>query len=78
MVERRREVTAVALPYVSFRHTYTFASADLVVASDSTLRFRSSDEIEESLSANAFSTSAVPEAPDRPGLEFVFIAQRLP
>ncbi|MGI9157265.1 MAG: class I SAM-dependent methyltransferase [Marmoricola sp.] len=78
MVEQRREVTEVALPYVSFRFTYTFASDGHVVTSDSTLRFRSRDEIEESLSVSGFSTLEVREAPDRPGREFVFIAQRLP
>lgn len=75
-VEQRKEVTRVALPYVSFRYTYTFASDGLVVTSDSTLRFRSRAEVEESLTANGFSAVDVREAPDRPGLEYVFMAKR--
>lgn len=77
MIEQRREVTAVVLPYVSFRHTYTFASDGQDVTSNSTLRFRSRAEIEESLLVSGFRTLEVREAPDRPGREFVFIAQRL-
>ena len=75
-VEQRRELTEVALPYVSFRHTYTFASDGSVFTSDSTLRFRSRAEVEESLTANEFDTLEVREAPDRPGREYVFVAQR--
>ncbi|MCZ3387721.1 MAG: class I SAM-dependent methyltransferase [Actinomycetia bacterium] len=75
-VERRFEITEVALPYVSFRYTYTFASDGLVVTSDSTLRFRGRATIEEDLASNGFNTLEVREAPDRPGLEYVFVAQR--
>jgi ubiquinone/menaquinone biosynthesis C-methylase UbiE len=75
-VEQRHEVLDVALPYVSFRYTYTFASDGLVVISDSTLRFRGRTEIQESLTANGFRTVDVRDAPDRPGLEYVFVAQR--
>jgi ubiquinone/menaquinone biosynthesis C-methylase UbiE len=75
-VERRMEVTRVALPYVSFRYTYTFASDGLEVRSDSTLRFRSRAEVEESLADNGFTTLDVRDAPDRPGREYVFVAQR--
>lgn len=75
-VEQRREVTEVALPYVSFRYIYTFASDKSVLTSDSTIRFRSRAEIEESLTANGFSAIDVREAPDRPGQEYVFLALR--
>jgi ubiquinone/menaquinone biosynthesis C-methylase UbiE len=75
-VEQRREVTSVSLPLVSFRYTYRFASDGLVVTSDSTLRFRSQEEIEQTLAATGFTVVAVREAPDRPGREFVFVAQR--
>jgi SAM-dependent methyltransferase len=44
-VEHRREVTAVDLPFVSFRDTYTFGSGGAVVTSGSTLRFRGRDEV---------------------------------
>jgi SAM-dependent methyltransferase len=75
-VEQRREVTAVDLPLVSFRYTYTFLADGTVIASDSTLRFRSREELEISLSAAGYQVLDVREAPDRPGREFVFIAQR--
>ena len=76
-VEQRREATEVDPPYVSFRYTYTFASDGSVLTSDSTLRFRSRAEIEESLTANGFTTLDVREAADRPGQEYVFVALRV-
>lgn len=75
-VERHFEMTEVALPYVSFRYTYTFASDGFVVTSDSTLRFRSRATIEEDLASNGFNTLEVRAAPDRPGLEYAFVTQR--
>ena len=75
-VEQRREVTEIALPYVSFRYSYRFARDGQVVTSDSTIRFRSHDEIEEGLAATGFTTLEVREAPDRPHCEDVFIAER--
>lgn len=74
-VEQRREVTQLALPYVSFRYSYRFAVDGLVLTSDSTLRFRSRDEIEQSLATTGFTVLDVRDAPDRPGREDVFIAQ---
>jgi ubiquinone/menaquinone biosynthesis C-methylase UbiE len=74
-VEQRREVTAVDLPFVSFRYTYTFLADGQVVTSDSTLRFRSRAELESSLAAQGYQVLDVREAPDRPGREFVFITQ---
>jgi SAM-dependent methyltransferase len=76
VVEQRIEVTEVALPYVSFRYTYAFASDGLTVRSDSTLRFRSRAEVEASLTTNGFTPLDVREAPDRPGKEYVFVARR--
>jgi hypothetical protein len=76
-VERRGEVTAVNLPLVSFRNTYTFRSDGSVISSDSTLRFRGREELESSLTAHGYEVLEVREAPDRPGREFVFIAQRI-
>jgi ubiquinone/menaquinone biosynthesis C-methylase UbiE len=75
IVEQRREVTKVALPYVSFRYTYTFADG-LKVSSSSTLRFRSREEVEETLTTTGFNTLDVRDAPDRPGREYVFVARR--
>ncbi|NES15488.1 MULTISPECIES: class I SAM-dependent methyltransferase [Micromonospora] len=77
-VERRLEVTDVSLPLVSFRYTYRFLTDGVVVTSDSTLRFRSREEVESSLAANGYRVVDVREAPDRPGREFVFVAQRSP
>ena len=76
-VELRTEVTDVALPLVSFRHSYAFPDGE-VLHSDSTLRFRGRDEMEASLAAHGFVTLEVREAPDRPGLEHVFVARRTP
>jgi SAM-dependent methyltransferase len=75
-VEQRRQVTAVNLPLVSFRYTYTFLADGAVITSDSTLRFRSRDELESSLAAEGYRVLDVREAPDRPGREFVFITER--
>lgn len=74
-VERRFTLDTVELPYVSFHYDYVLPDRT-VVRSDSTLRFRSRDEIEESLRAAGFTTLDVRDAPDRPGREFVFIATR--
>jgi len=75
-VERSLEVTDVSLPFVSFRYTYRFLADGVVVTSDSTLRFRSRKELEGSLIAHGYRVRDVREAPDRPGREFVFIAER--
>jgi SAM-dependent methyltransferase len=75
-VEQRREVTAVRLPLVSFRYTYTFLADGAVLTSDSTLRFRGRGELESSLAAHGYRVLDVRDAPDRPGCEFVFIAER--
>ena len=76
LVERRLEVTAVDLPFVSFRNTFTFLADGAVLTSDSTLRFRDRDEVEASLTARGYRVREVRDAPDRPGREFVFIAER--
>jgi SAM-dependent methyltransferase len=75
-VERRGAVTAVNLPFVSFRYTYTFLADGAVITSDSTLRFRSRRELESSLASQGYQVLEVREAPDRPGHEFLFITQR--
>ncbi len=64
VVERRLQITAVALPLVSFRYTYSFARDGDVVTSDSTLRFRSAEEVDRSLTENGFRTVEVREATD--------------
>ena len=76
-VETWVELTDVSLPLVSFRHTYVFASDGMTLTSDSTLRFRSRDEVEAALVAHGYAVDEVRDAPDRPGREFVFLARRL-
>ena len=75
MVEQQREVTQVSLPFVSFRYIYRFDDG-AVITSDSTLRFRSREEVESSLAVHGYRVVEVRDAPDRPGREFVFIAER--
>jgi SAM-dependent methyltransferase len=70
------EVTDVSGDLVSFRSTIAFLRDGDVLTSDSTLRFRSRVEVEDSLAAAGFVTVEVRDAPDRPGRELVFIAQR--
>ena len=68
------QLTEVDLPLVSFRAVRVFG--DQVLASTSTLRFRSEEEIAASLAASGYVVREVREAPDRPGRELVFVAQR--
>lgn len=72
-VESWAEVTRVEGPFVTFDGAVTFPDGT-VVPTSSTLRFRERGEIETTLAAAGFSVDEVREAPDRPGLEFVFIA----
>jgi hypothetical protein len=69
-------VTAVDLPLVSFRHTYVFEPEGDLLVSDSTLRFRNRPEVEASLDGAGLLLQEVRDAPDRPGLEHVFLAWR--
>lgn len=70
----------VALPLVTFQRSYRFPPGILpdgeVATSVSTLRFYERDEIEASLNAAGFEVDEVLDAPDRPGLEWVFVARR--
>jgi SAM-dependent methyltransferase len=75
-VETWTELRAVEPPLVSFRHTFVFEADGAMLVSDSTLRFRDRTEIAESLRLAGFQLREVRDAADRPGLEFVFIAQR--
>jgi SAM-dependent methyltransferase len=70
------ELTDVAPPLISFRWTYTFDRDGAVLTSDSTLRFPQPRELTDSLSANGFKTREIRDAPDRPGAELVYLAQR--
>lgn len=75
-IENWVDVTKMDGPLVSFRWTYVFESDSQVLTSDSTLRFRERAEVEDALHAHGYAVTEVREAPDRPGREFVFIAQR--
>jgi SAM-dependent methyltransferase len=74
-VESWCEVLDVAEPLVTFRWSFRFADGE-VLTSDSTLRFRTRAEVEESLVSVGFGPPAVREAPDRPGREMVFVTPR--
>jgi SAM-dependent methyltransferase len=70
------ELSDVHLPLVSFRHTFVFETDGAVMVSDSTLRFRDQMEVSDSLRLAGFVVEEVRDAPDRPGLELVFVASR--
>lgn len=74
-VECWTEVTDVTMPFVSFSHHYVFAADGAHLVSRSTLRFRSREENEDALEACGFRLTEVRDAPDRPGLENVYIAR---
>ncbi|MDQ6688228.1 MAG: class I SAM-dependent methyltransferase [Actinomycetota bacterium] len=74
-VEAWCELTDVSGPLVSFRWTYVFEADGAVLTSDSTLRFRGRENIEESVHASGYVISDVRDAPDRPGRELVFVAR---
>lgn len=75
-VERWLDLIDVSGPLVTFRGTYVFAEDGQVLTSDSTLRFREREEVEAELAAHGYVVEDVRDAPDRPGLEFVFVAVR--
>jgi SAM-dependent methyltransferase len=75
-VENWQEVTEVSDSLVTFRSTTVFASDGQVLTSESTLRFRERDEVLTDLAQSGCDVLDVRDAPDRPGREFVFIAQR--
>ena len=72
-VETWVELIDVSLPLVSFRHHFRFDDGSFLT-SDSTLRFRTRDEIVASLGAAGFAVLDIRDAPDRPGKEHVFVA----
>lgn len=75
-VETWCDLTDVTDSLVTFRWTNVFESDGAVLVSDSTLRFRSREEVEATLADAGFVVDEVRAAPDRPGREFVFIASR--
>jgi SAM-dependent methyltransferase len=77
VVQSWHELTEASGALVSFRSFVVFEADDTVLMSDSTLRFRDRDDIARSLAADGYHLDEVRDAPDRPGLEFVFIARRV-
>ena len=76
VVESWEEVTDVAGDLVTFRSLTRFRHDGVVLESTSTLRFRDRPEVEASLQREGFLPIEVRDAPDRPGRELVFLAQR--
>jgi SAM-dependent methyltransferase len=70
------DLTGVDGALVSYRRTYVFGSDGATLTSDSTRRFWSRAEIEDSLQAAGYALAEVRDAPDRPGREWVFIARK--
>jgi ubiquinone/menaquinone biosynthesis C-methylase UbiE len=77
-VETWTDLTEVLGDYVSFRATFVFASDQATLTSDSTLRFRSREEIDGSLAEAGYAVVDVRDAPDRPGREWVYIVSARP
>lgn len=75
-VESWVDVIDVADQLVSFRWTFRFEKSGEVITSDSTLRFRGRHQIETSLRMARLGLLDVRDAPDRPGRELAFVAQR--
>lgn len=69
------EVLDIDLPLVTFRWSFRFADGELLT-SDSTLRFRTEDEVRADLADAGFARTEIRDAPDRPGLEMVVVTQR--
>jgi SAM-dependent methyltransferase len=76
VVRRWAELTGVRGALVSFRTVTVFETDGTVLTSDSTLRFRDRGEVAGSLAAHGYRVDEVRDAPDRPRLEFVFVARR--
>ncbi len=68
------ELMRVQPPLVTFRHVFVFREDGRTMTSESTLRFRTRSEIADTLSRTHLAVESVRDAPDRSGLEFVFIA----
>jgi SAM-dependent methyltransferase len=70
------DLTGLAGPLVTFRSTFVFSRDGAVLTSDSTLRFRTQDEVEADLGAHGFVVESVRHALDGPERELVFLARR--
>ncbi|MEN5072707.1 class I SAM-dependent methyltransferase [Isoptericola cucumis] len=74
VVERWTDLVDVSAPFVTFRGTFVLPDGR-ELRSDSTLRFREHEEVEASLAEAGYVVEQVRDAPDRPGLEWVFVAR---
>src|SRR5699024_10331758 len=75
-VETWNELLDVRGELVTFRGVVHLVDEDVTIPSVSTLRFRSREQIEASLSRCGFEVVEVGDAADRPGREWVFVARR--
>lgn len=75
-IETWVELIDISADLVSFRWIFVFELDGARLTSDSTLRFRTRDELTASLAATGYAVDEVRQAPDRPGREMVFIARR--
>jgi SAM-dependent methyltransferase len=75
VVEYSVRLLDVSLPFVRFLSSYRFANDGVTLTSESTLRFRELDELYDSLDLAGFQIREVREAPDRPGREYVIVAE---
>lgn len=73
-VETWTELGAVSPGLVSFQQAFHFLNDGTLLHSQSTLRFRSRQEVADSLEMAGFRVAEIRDAPDRPGAEFVFVA----
>jgi SAM-dependent methyltransferase len=76
-VTRWVELTAINGPLVSIRWTWVFDADGARLASESTLRFRDREEVQADLHAAGYRVLEVRDAPDRSGLEIIFLARRV-
>lgn len=76
-VESWYDLMDVHGPLVTFRETCVFVADGAVLTSESTLRFRERDEVQAQLEEDGYVVADVRDAPDRPGRELVFVAQRV-
>ncbi|TDQ42909.1 class I SAM-dependent methyltransferase [Aureibacillus halotolerans] len=75
-VETWTDLLSIQLPLVTFRHTFRFHQDDKILTSESTLRFRSKHEVLRSLEKSGLDVEDILDAPDRRGLEYIFIARK--
>ena len=70
------DVTQVEGDLVSIRRTYVFAADGAMLISESTRRYPPRAVVEDSLNSAGYELTDVRGAPDRPGLELVFITRK--